>query len=58
MTLSSRLRKLEKAAYPGGQLIVVKQHKDEPIEVARERWQRDHPGVDLKSALVVVIRRF
>jgi hypothetical protein len=58
MTLSSRLRKLEKAAYPGGQLIVVKQHEDESREAARERWQRDHPGIDLESALVVVLRRF
>jgi hypothetical protein len=58
MTLSKRLQKLENAANPCGQLIVVHQHEDEPREAARVRWQRDHPGVDLESALVVVIRRF
>ena len=37
MTLSSRLRNLEKAANPGGQMIVVEQHKD--------KSNGRHPGV-------------
>ena len=57
MTLSKRVQRLEQAANPIGQLIVVEQYGDETDEVARERWRRDHPGVDLDAALVVVIRR-
>ena len=45
MTLSSRLQKLEKAANPGREpIVLVEQYEGEPIEAVEKHWKREHPG--------------